>query len=95
MGRLAPGEYELRVWVPAQHANVQAEFFLVADGEILPSDSPRIINLADYADEWVTLNLWTLESEAAVGVRMIVPIMDEGFIGEIGVDVVALLEKGE
>jgi len=91
VGRLPVGRYELYVWVPAQHATIGADYALVADGKPVPRDSPARIRHVDFPGAWVSLGIWELGSEAAMGVRMTVEKQD----GEIGVDAVALVRVSE
>lgn len=91
-GRLPPGQYELRVWIPALHATAAADYALLADGRVVARVTPAQINQKDYSGEWASLGIWELTREAAVGVRMTVPKQDGA---EIGVDAVALLKVGD
>lgn len=86
--RLAAGTYEVQVWIPAQYATAEVEYFLVADGKVVERASPVKVNQADYAGEWVTLGIWELPNEAAVTLRLVV---EKGTLGEVGLDAVAIL----
>jgi hypothetical protein len=92
IGRLPAGQYELYVRIPAQHAAVVADYALLADGNPVPRETPARVRQADFTGAWVSLGIWQLEGEAAVGVRMIVSKENQD---EIGVDAVALARVGE
>jgi len=91
-GRLPAGRYELYVWVPEQYATVLAEYSLLADGEVVEHAAPAQLNQIDWNAEWVSLGIWDMPAEAAVGIRM--SILAEN-LGEIGVDAVALVHIEE
>jgi hypothetical protein len=90
--RLSAGKYQLLAWIPSEHATVNAEYSLLADGMPVPRQpATSEMDQAYYSEEWVDLGLWELTSEAAIGVRMEVA---SGFLEneqEIGVDAVAVL----
>ena len=85
-GTYSPGTYEIRVWIPALHATAGVEYVFLVDGS--PVGEPRPLNQADHAGEWVSMSNWTLETESAIALRMIVP---PGLQGEVAADAVALL----
>ncbi len=92
LGRLPAGTYELLVWVPKTNATVHATYDLLADGELVPRDNPAPLDQSAYHGEWVSLGTWKMDTEAAVGVRMVI---EKGISGEIGVDAVAIVRVGE
>lgn len=93
VGRLPAGKYELYVRVPSINATAQVEYFLVADGEELVSDTPRQLVQKDLAGQWVSLGIWDLPQEAAVGVRLYTLSYTAG--DSLGIDAVALVKVEE
>lgn len=93
VGRLPAGKYELYVRVPSINATAQVEYFLVADGEELASDTPRQLVQKDLAGQWVSLGIWDLPQEAAVGVRLYTLSYTAG--DSLGIDAVALVKVEE
>ena len=91
LNRLPAGEYEVYVWIPAQHATAAGEYILLVDGKPFKRDNPATVNQNDYHGEWVTLGTWRLDREALVGLRFQV---EKGIPGEIGVDAVAIVSTG-
>jgi hypothetical protein len=99
-GRLPVGTYELFVWIPAQHATIAANYALLADGipiqftgapvaaDTGPEAYLRPLNQQDHSSEWYSLGTWTLQTEASVGVRMLIA---GNASGDIGVDAVAIV----
>lgn len=88
LNRLPAGEYEIYVWIPAQHATVAGEYILLADDLPLKRDNPATVNQRDHGGVWVSLGLWKLERDALVGLRFLV---DRNVPGEIGIDAVAIV----
>lgn len=86
--RLAAGTYEVYVWIPAQHATVITEYFLLADGKVVKRSNPAQVNQKDHSGTWLSLGTWDLSNDAAVSLRMVVA---PGTTGEIGVDAVAIV----
>jgi hypothetical protein len=82
------GNYEVQVWIPAQYATAEVEYFLLADGEVVQRDNPSKVNQADHNGVWYTLGIWELPDEAAVTLRLVV---EKGAVGEVGLDAVAIL----
>lgn len=96
LGRLPAGQYELYVWVPAQHATAVVEFALFANGKVIERPNPAPLNQKDHTGVWVSLGIWDLPEDAAVGVRMIISKLDRApDTAEIGVDAVALVKVEE
>lgn len=96
LGRLAAGQYELYVWVPAQHATAIVDFALLVNGAVVERPNPAPLNQRDHNDNWVSLGTWELPEESAVSVRMIVVRADQvPETAEIGVDAVALVKIKE
>jgi hypothetical protein len=91
LNRLPAGEYEVYVWIPAQHATAAGEYILLVDGKPSKRDNPATVNQNDYHGEWVTLGTWRLDQEALVGLHFQV---EKGVPGEIGVDAVAIVSTG-
>jgi hypothetical protein len=98
LGRLAAGEYELQVWIPAEHATAQVDYQLLADGSEVYRDNPASIRQKDNTERWATLGTWRLGAEATVSVRMLVSpqanLMENGDQAQIGVDAVGLVWVG-
>ncbi len=86
--RLPPGTYEVYIWIPAQHATIVANYAMLADGKVVERSNPAQVNQADHPGVWRSLGTWTLDTEATVGLRLIVAA---GVTGEIGVDAVAIV----
>ena len=106
-GRLPAGDYNVWVWIPASHASAVVDFALLADTQIIQftgdpvagDTAPdaylrRSINQGakEIKGTWLSLGNWTLKSEAAVTVRMLV---GAGASGDIGVDAVAIVAVGK
>ncbi|MBK6647481.1 MAG: hypothetical protein IPG44_17335 [Anaerolineales bacterium] len=87
--RLSAGTYEVYVWIPALHATVVADYFLLADGKEVDRPNPATINQKDHAGKWLSLGTWDLPQESMVSLRMIVAA---GVTGEIGLDAVAIVK---
>jgi len=88
VNRLAAGTYEVYVWIPSQHATVEAEYFLMVNGKVVERPNPALVNQKDHSGVWLTLGTWDLPEESLVGLRMVVA---PGITGEIGVDAVAIV----
>ena len=95
LGRLPAGQYELYVWVPEGHATALVDYILLADGTELDRGTPAQLNQQDHSG-WISMGIWELPGEAAVGVRMYIAKANQLLDSvEIGVDAVALVGVGE
>lgn len=92
LGRLPAGSYELQVWIPTQLATAQVRYTLLADGVEIEPDTPREISQASNSGSWVSLGVWQLAQEAAVGVRM--ETLGYAAGQALGIDAVAILQVG-
>jgi hypothetical protein len=92
LNRLPPGEYEVYVWIPAQHATVAGEYILLTDDQPFKRDNPATVNQKDHSGVWLSLGTWKLDKEALVGLRLLV---EKNTPGEIGIDAVAIVSVGQ
>lgn len=94
LGKLSAGEYELYVWVPAQHATAIVDFKLFVEKGELKRSTDATLNMKDVAGEWKSMGSWTLPDDSSVRVRMVVTRKSQTADArnvEIGVDAVALV----
>ncbi len=94
LGKLSAGEYELYVWIPAQHATAIVDFKLFVEKGELKRSTDATLNMKDVTGAWKSMGSWSLPDDSSVRVRMVVnrksQTAGEGNV-EIGVDAVALV----
>lgn len=88
-GLLPAGKYELKAWIPAEHASAPVAYSLLVNGKELAGDSPTNGQITQNNEgQWVSLGLWTVaEGDASLTVQMVAL---KGAVGEAAADVIVL-----
>jgi hypothetical protein len=93
---LLPGTYKVLIWVPPNHANLNAEYTLLVNGNEFPNEAgegTKIISFSEYqGEQWLDLGNWTTpriyEKPVQLALRMEIK---GGQPGEGAFDAIALI----
>jgi hypothetical protein len=99
VGRVPPGTYELRAWIPEKNATAFVEYKVLADEVELQNSNRYTINQSVSGNDWYSLGEWTVTEESSFSVQVMArsaeqePGSQEAGSNnkEIGADAVVLL----
>lgn len=101
VGRMPPGTYELRAWVPQGLIPAFVEYKLLADGVPIENQNRRATVQSTPDGDWLTLTTWFVPEESALSVQVMAFAADQGMQGigygqvDISADALVLLRVGE
>ncbi|MDZ4158532.1 MAG: hypothetical protein U1B80_01970 [Anaerolineaceae bacterium] len=92
-----PGQYEVRVWIPEEHATAEVSFSLLVNGTSFASDTGSdtlILRQRDAArGQWVSLGTWTTPRIYEFPVKLSLTMQAKaGVTGDVAIDAVAFLK---
>ncbi len=90
---VTPGQYQVAVWLPANHANGKVSYRLFTDNTEIPNSEVTFDQSAQPGGRWVTVGVWdtprTYEKPLLLTLEMDIP---GGQPGETAIDAVALIK---